>query len=160
MCETDLWPAKKYIHLPLEDFFASSQTSFRNQVLSWYPGFYRNLLNSPSREVRILARIVTDDPRSPTCANLKYLKEMTRLHQAQFFCDQSGTSSPTSSRKCKVETWPAHKPDESARGGTEQGDGGHQAHGGTNYWSSCCEEIHILNFLLGTIFFFMTTFYF
>ena len=69
----------------VEGFFAFSQTSLRNQVLSRYPGFYRNLLNSPSREVRILSRIVTSDPRSPTCANLKYLKEMTKLHQPQFY---------------------------------------------------------------------------
>ena len=53
--------------------------------MSRYPGFYRNLLKSPSREVRILARIVSNDPRSSTCANLKYLKEMTKLPQPQFY---------------------------------------------------------------------------
>ena len=38
-----------------------------------------------------------------------------------------GTSSPTGSRKRKVETWPAHKRDESPAGEAEQG-GGHQAY--------------------------------
>ena len=77
-------PRSTFTYL-VEGFFASSHTSLRNQVLSRYPGFYRNLLKSPSREVRILARIVSNDPRSSTCANLKYLKEMTKLPQPQFY---------------------------------------------------------------------------
>jgi hypothetical protein len=77
-------PRSTFTYL-VEGFFASSHTSLRNQVLSRYPGFYRNLLKSPSGEVRILARIVSNDPRSSTCANLKYLKEMTKLPQPQFY---------------------------------------------------------------------------
>ena len=54
-------------------------TSLRHQVISRYPGFVRNLLNSPSREVRILARLAKNDPRSITWKNLKYLRELTSL---------------------------------------------------------------------------------
>ena len=57
--------------------------SRKNQVLSRYPGFYRSLLNSPSREVRILARIVAADPRSTTCTNLRYLERLTNLDMPQ-----------------------------------------------------------------------------
>ena len=69
----------------VEGHLAAGHTSLRNQILSRYSGFYRNLLNSPSKEVRILTRIVSADPRSPTCANLKYLQKMTGLSQPQFY---------------------------------------------------------------------------
>ena len=59
--------------------------SRRNQVLSRYPGFYRSLLNSPSREVRILARIVAADPRSTTRKNLRYLERLTNLDMPQSY---------------------------------------------------------------------------
>ena len=61
----------------VEGHLAAGHTSLRNQILSRYSGFYRNLLNSPSREVRIFTRIVSADPRSPTYSNLKYLQKMT-----------------------------------------------------------------------------------
>ena len=77
-------PRSTFTYL-VEGFFAANHTSLRNQVLSRYPGFYRNLLGSPSREIRILARIVTNDPRSSTCANLKYLENVSNLNQPQFY---------------------------------------------------------------------------
>ena len=43
------------------------------------------LLQSPSKEVRFLTRIVTADPRSTTCSNLKYLDKLTGLNQPQFY---------------------------------------------------------------------------
>ena len=58
----------------------------RNQVISRYPGFYRKLLSSPSREVRGLARIVSNDPRSTTCKNLRFLRAKTDMTQPEFFC--------------------------------------------------------------------------
>jgi hypothetical protein len=61
----------------------TDQTSLRNQVLSRYPSFFRNLLSSPSREVRILARIVSSDPRSTTHGNLRYIKQLTGLCQPE-----------------------------------------------------------------------------
>ena len=69
----------------VEGFFAQSQTSLRNQILSRYPGFFRKLLDSPSKEVRILARIVKDDPRSTTCKNLRYLKDITNQEQVEHY---------------------------------------------------------------------------
>ena len=72
----------------MEDHFAANQPSLRNQVLSRYPGFYRKLLSSPSREVSVLARMVSSDPRSSTCSNLKYLEELTGLAKPQFFSSE------------------------------------------------------------------------
>ena len=40
-------------------------------------------MSSPSREVRLLVRIVRDDPRSHTCLNLRYLRAMTGLDQVE-----------------------------------------------------------------------------
>ena len=51
--------------------------------MSRYPGFYRGLLQSPSKEVRILARIVSCDPRSVTCRNLKYIRRLTSDPRAE-----------------------------------------------------------------------------
>ena len=53
--------------------------SLRNQIIARYPGFFRSLLGSPSKEVRLLARIVQLDPRSTTCSNLRYISQMSDL---------------------------------------------------------------------------------
>ena len=68
----------------VEGHFAAGHTSLRNQILSRYSGFYRNLINSPSKQVRILARIVSWNPRSSTCLNLRYLQKMIGLSKPQF----------------------------------------------------------------------------
>ena len=52
--------------------------------MSRYSGFNLGLLQSPSKEVRVLARIVSADPRSSTCFNLRYLSQMTRLNKPEF----------------------------------------------------------------------------
>ena len=48
-------------------------------ILGRYPGFYRKLLTSPSKEVRILAKMVSGDPRSTTCRNIRYMREISNL---------------------------------------------------------------------------------
>ena len=47
-----------------------------------YPGFYMKLLTSPSKEVRILARMVSGHPRSITCRNSRYLREKVEHYSA------------------------------------------------------------------------------
>ena len=78
-------PRNTFTYL-VEGFLAADQTSLRNQVLCRYPGFYRSLLNSPSREVRILVRLVSNDPKSTTCRNLKHLARITCLEKPQLYC--------------------------------------------------------------------------
>lgn len=73
-------PRSTYTYL-VEGYLAREQTSLRTQVLSRYPGFYRKLLSSPSKEVRMLVKMVSKDPRSITCRNLKYLSLKTGLEQ-------------------------------------------------------------------------------
>ena len=69
----------------MEGHLAAGHTSLRNQVLSRYSGFYQNLINSPSKEVRTLVRIISADPRSVTCSNLRYLQRITGLSQPQLY---------------------------------------------------------------------------
>lgn len=71
-------PRSTFTYL-VEGYFASTHTSLRNQVLSRYPRFFSNLLSSPSKEVRIVARLVKYDPRSTTSRNLQYLRELTSI---------------------------------------------------------------------------------
>ena len=77
-------PRSTYTYL-VEGYFAQSFATLRNQVLSRYPGFFRNLQSSPSKEVSMLVKMVSADPRSTTCCNLKYLREITNLDQAEQF---------------------------------------------------------------------------
>ena len=69
----------------VEGYFAGDETILRNQILRRYPGFYRGPVSSPSKEVRILARMVKDDPRSTTCRNLRYLRQMSMIQQVEIY---------------------------------------------------------------------------
>ena len=69
---------REYQYL-VEGYLAKDRTSLRNQILGRYPGFFRRLQSSPSKEVRMLVNIIANDPRSTTCQNLRYLRRMTNL---------------------------------------------------------------------------------
>ena len=71
-------PRSTFTYL-VEGYLASEHVSLRNQIIARYPGFFRSLLGSPSKEVRLLARIVQLDPRSTTCSNLRYISQMSDL---------------------------------------------------------------------------------
>ena len=77
-------PRNTFTYL-VEGFLASEMVSMRNQILSRYAGFHRKLMNSPSREVRGLVRIVSHDPRSTTCTNLRLLKEKSKMNQPELY---------------------------------------------------------------------------
>ena len=71
-------PRSTFTYL-VEGYFAKGFVSLRNQVISRYSNFFQKLLNSPSREVRLLAHIVSRDPASVTAKNIKYIQELTKL---------------------------------------------------------------------------------
>ena len=75
-------PRSTYTYL-VEGYLAEDKTSLRNQILSRYPGFLRKLQSSPSKEIRMLVRMVSDDPRSNTCQNLRYLRRVTNLENPE-----------------------------------------------------------------------------
>ena len=69
----------------VEGYLAKDRTSLRNHILGRYPGFFREMQSSPSKEVRMLVNMIADDPRSTTCQNLRYLRRMTNLDNAEQF---------------------------------------------------------------------------
>ena len=71
-------PRSTFTYL-VEGYFAKNHVTLRNQVLSRYPGFFQGLLKSPSKEVKLLANVVSRDPRSNTFQNLKYVKSLSGL---------------------------------------------------------------------------------
>ena len=77
-------PRNTFTYL-VEGWFASEMVSMRNQVMTRYAGFYRKLLSSPRREIRALARIVADDPRSNNCSNLRLLISKTGFCQPYMY---------------------------------------------------------------------------
>ena len=97
-------PRNTFTYL-VEGFLAGDQTTFRNQILSRYPGFYRKLLTCPSKEVRVLARMVSADPRPTTCANLKYLREITNQDQVEWLSSWRVRDSLPVQRVPEKEMW-------------------------------------------------------
>ena len=71
-------PRSIYTYL-VEGYLAKDFLSLRNQILSRYPSFFSNLLNSPSGEVRLLANIVGRDCQSNTYKNLRYIQQLSGL---------------------------------------------------------------------------------
>ena len=49
-----------------------------------YLAFFQKLINSPSKEIRLLANIVGRDPRSTTSKNLIYIKQLSGLDPWDF----------------------------------------------------------------------------
>ena len=97
-----LWPAQQYFRAwntavklthrvsrktftyLTEDFLAGSETSLRNQVLGRFPGFMSSLLESPSPEVRFLARVTVADKASVTSENCQYVERLTGLSPVKY----------------------------------------------------------------------------
>ena len=88
----------------VEDYFAKGFPSLRNQVLSRYPSFFQNLLQSPSKEVRLLAHIVSRDPHSITAKNIMYITELTGLNPWDFSSQKIKAALPVK-RIAEEESW-------------------------------------------------------
>ena len=76
-------PRSSFTYL-VEGHFAKDFVPLRNQVLGRYPAFFQKLLNSPSREIRLLANIVGRDHRSTTYKNLQHIKNLSSLNPWDF----------------------------------------------------------------------------
>ena len=63
----------------VENLLAREFLPAQHQVLARYGTFFNSLLTSPSREVRLLSRIVMQDKKSVTCQNVKYVEERSGL---------------------------------------------------------------------------------
>ena len=97
-------PRNTFTYL-VEGYFAAGLVTLRHQVISRYPGFFRNLLSSPSKEVRLLSRIVASDPRSTTCTNLRYVESLTGFSQPELYSSHRIRASLPRKEVPENETW-------------------------------------------------------
>ena len=74
-------PVNTFTYL-VEGKLASSFTPLRNQVLGRYPGFYRRLCDSSSKEVRVMVELATGWAQTVTAINLGHLRQLTGLDPA------------------------------------------------------------------------------
>ena len=62
----------------VESYFATGHMSLRNQIYSRYAKFVQKLLNSPSKEIQFLSKLLTKDPRSTLNKNIWFLENVTK----------------------------------------------------------------------------------
>ena len=63
----------------LQEVLAENMTSLRARLLLRFYNFFRSLIESPFKEVSVLARLVSRDARSNIGSNLNLLREETGL---------------------------------------------------------------------------------
>ena len=72
------------IHLHCGNILAENFDSLRKQIYTRYVTFFQNLFTSASKEVRHLARIVSQDPRSTVYKNVIIIQEASGLSPWDF----------------------------------------------------------------------------
>ena len=71
-------PRETYTYI-VENVLAENFDSLRKQIYTRYVTFFQNLFTSASKEVRHLARIVSQDPRSTVYKNVMMIQEASGL---------------------------------------------------------------------------------
>ena len=56
----------------------TNEPALRNKIFSRYPKFLKKLLNSPSKEIQFLSKILISDTRSIIAKNIWYLNKLTK----------------------------------------------------------------------------------
>ena len=97
-------PLSTFTYL-VKGYLPSNLISMRNKVLAQYAGFFRSLLGSPSKEVRAVAKIVSEDPRSTSCLNLRLLTKRTGLKKPHEFASYRIKSCLTMLKIPEAEEW-------------------------------------------------------
>ena len=64
----------------LQQILYCGYTSAKVDIISRYPTFFRSLLDSPGKELRVLSRLVSRDIRSTTGGNLAFIRKTTGLN--------------------------------------------------------------------------------
>ena len=79
------WAVPRSNHTYLvENLLAKDFLPARHQVLDRYCTYFNSLLTSPSREVKLLARIVSEEKQSVTSQNLKYIEKLCEVSPWDF----------------------------------------------------------------------------
>ena len=69
-------PPETHTYL-VESYLADGKVSLRSQIFGRYQKFLKKLLNSPSKEIRFLSKVLINDPRSTIGKNIWYLNNVT-----------------------------------------------------------------------------------
>ena len=80
-------PVNTFTYL-VEGHLANQFVPLRNMVLGRYPGFFRRLLVSPSKEVRMMAELASGFAQSITAVNLAHLRQLTGMDPVLDSCQQ------------------------------------------------------------------------
>ena len=75
-------PLNTFTYL-VEGHLSTHQPPLRNMVLGRFPGFFQRLLDSPSVEVGIMARLAAKDARTTTAANIAYIQRLTKVDPSE-----------------------------------------------------------------------------
>ena len=76
-CVKLAWGLSRATHTYFLEYLSGGLLSVKWDVLGRYARFAQSLISSPSREINILARVVTRDIRSTTARNLRLLEKET-----------------------------------------------------------------------------------
>ena len=68
----------------VEGYLCDKMKSLKNQILSRYPKFVKKLLDSPSKEVRFLSRVLLSDRRSQLNKNVHFLSSVTNVNVLEY----------------------------------------------------------------------------
>ena len=68
----------------VEGYFCYKMQSLKNQILSRYPKFVKKLLESPSKEIWLLSRVLLSDRRSQLNKNVHYLSSITNVNILEY----------------------------------------------------------------------------
>ena len=75
------WRVSEQTHTYLvENYFAAGQSSLRVQTFSKYSKFVQKLLQSPSKEIRFLSKVLKSDTRSTLGKNIWFLNNLTNVN--------------------------------------------------------------------------------
>ena len=97
------WNIPRETHTNLVvNYFCQGHLSLKNQVFSRYHKFVTTLINSPSKEIRILVNLVKSDKRSVTGRNIAYISDMCGVNILKLATWQVKKLLPEES---KVEPW-------------------------------------------------------
>ena len=84
----DVWGLHRATHRVYARWLGSGHTTIREDLLSRWPKFFRSLLNGPSPEAAVLARVVAADRRTATAANNALILSATGLSAWTATADQ------------------------------------------------------------------------
>ena len=84
----DVWGLHRATHRVYARWLGSGHSTIREDLLSRWPKFFRSLLNGPSPEAAVLARVAAADRRTVTAANNAVILAATGLSAWTATADQ------------------------------------------------------------------------